>query len=120
MPGFVVLGVEETNGELEVKVETTGSRTGCPRCGVIAALHDRRVTGYDTSTRSTGRCGCGGASGCGAAMSRCAHRSPGRRRHESASRSVATVPEAPVRDAGLGCGYPRMPPAEVGRGPRPR
>ena len=44
LPGFVVLGVEEIDGELEVVVETTAARVGCPRCGVIAVLHDRRET----------------------------------------------------------------------------
>jgi transposase len=44
LPGFVVLGVDEIDGELEVVVETTAARVGCPRCGVIAALHDRRET----------------------------------------------------------------------------
>jgi len=57
LAGFVVLGVEEIGGELEVTVETTESRTGCPRCGVVAVLHDRRVTvvrdvdGFDQSVR---------------------------------------------------------------------
>ena len=44
LPGFVVLDVDEIDGELEVTVETTAARTGCPRCGVIATLHDRRET----------------------------------------------------------------------------
>ena len=44
LPGFVVLSVDEIDAELEVAVETTASRVGCPRCGVIAALHDRRGT----------------------------------------------------------------------------
>ena len=44
LPGFVVLGVHEIGDELEVVVETTACRVGCPRCGVIAALHDRRAT----------------------------------------------------------------------------
>jgi transposase len=44
LPGFVVLGVHEIGDELEMVVETTACRVGCPRCGVIAALHDRRAT----------------------------------------------------------------------------
>jgi transposase len=32
------------NGELEVTVETTATRRGCPDCGVVASLHDRRET----------------------------------------------------------------------------
>ena len=44
LPDFVVLGVDEVDDELEVVVETTACRVGCPRCGVIAALHDRRET----------------------------------------------------------------------------
>ncbi|MDP8962037.1 MAG: transposase family protein, partial [Actinomycetota bacterium] len=41
---FVVLGVDEIDDELEVTVETTAARVGCPRCGVMAVLHDRRQT----------------------------------------------------------------------------
>jgi transposase len=44
LPGFAVLSVDEIDGELEVAVETIAVRVGCPRCGVIAALHDRRET----------------------------------------------------------------------------
>jgi hypothetical protein len=42
LPGFVVLAVGEFGGELEVLIETTESVTGCPRCGVVATLHDRK------------------------------------------------------------------------------
>jgi transposase len=42
LPGFVVLAAGEYGGELELLVETTESLTGCPRCGVVATLHDRR------------------------------------------------------------------------------
>ena len=42
LPGFVVLAAGEYGGELELLVETTDSVTGCPRCGVLATLHDRR------------------------------------------------------------------------------
>jgi len=43
LPGFVVLDVGEIDDELEVTVETTAARVGCPGCGVIAVLHDRRA-----------------------------------------------------------------------------
>ena len=42
LPGFVVLAAAEYGGELEVLVETTDPVTGCPRCGVVATLHDRK------------------------------------------------------------------------------
>ncbi len=42
LPGFVVLAGAEYGGELELLVETTESVTGCPGCGVVATLHDRR------------------------------------------------------------------------------
>jgi transposase len=42
LPGFVVVATGEYAGELELLVETTESVTGCPRCGVIARLHDRK------------------------------------------------------------------------------
>jgi len=42
LPGFVVLAAAEYGGELELLVETTESVTGCPRCGVVATLHDRK------------------------------------------------------------------------------
>jgi transposase len=41
LEGFVVVGVV-VGAELEVTVETTAARVGCPSCGVVAALHDRR------------------------------------------------------------------------------
>lgn len=42
LPGFVVLAAGEYGGELELLVETTERVTGCPRCGTVATLHDRR------------------------------------------------------------------------------
>lgn len=42
LPGFRVLAAGEVAGELEVVVETTAERTGCPGCGQVAVLHDRR------------------------------------------------------------------------------
>ena len=42
LPGFVVLAAADYGGELEVLVETTESVTGCPRCGVVATVHDRQ------------------------------------------------------------------------------
>jgi transposase len=42
LPGFVVLTAAEYGGELELLIETTESVTGCPECGVVAVVHDRR------------------------------------------------------------------------------
>jgi transposase len=42
MSGFVVLAVSEYEGELEQAVETTADLVGCPSCGAVAELHDRR------------------------------------------------------------------------------
>ena len=39
--GFRVLEVM-LGTELEIRVETTATRVGCPACGVLATLHDRR------------------------------------------------------------------------------
>ncbi len=42
LPGFVVLAAADYGGELELLVETTQGVTGCPDCGVVATLHDRK------------------------------------------------------------------------------
>ena len=42
LPEFVVLAAGEYAGQVELLVETTESVTGCPRCGVVATLHDRK------------------------------------------------------------------------------
>jgi hypothetical protein len=44
LPGFVVLAVSEHDGECEQAVETTADLVGCPECGAVAELHDRRPT----------------------------------------------------------------------------
>jgi len=40
--GFAVLEAREVDGDVELVVETTARRVGCPECGVIASAHDRR------------------------------------------------------------------------------
>jgi transposase len=42
LPGFVVLAVSEVDGELEQAIETTADLVGCPECGAVAELYDRR------------------------------------------------------------------------------
>lgn len=42
LDGVRVLAVGEVDGELEVTIETTGTRVGCRGCGVIASTHARR------------------------------------------------------------------------------
>ena len=44
LSGFVLLAVSDHDGELEYAVETREWVTGCPDCGVLARLHDRRRT----------------------------------------------------------------------------
>lgn len=44
LPGFVVLAVSDYAGELEQAIETTADLVGCPACGAVAQLHDRRPT----------------------------------------------------------------------------
>jgi len=42
LAGFVLLAVSEFGGEVEQAIETTERVVGCPSCGVLARLHDRR------------------------------------------------------------------------------
>jgi transposase len=42
LPGFVVLAVSDDDGEVEQAIETTADVVGCPECGAVAELHDRR------------------------------------------------------------------------------
>ncbi len=42
LAGFVVLAVSDYGGELEQAIETTADLVGCPQCGAVAELHDRR------------------------------------------------------------------------------
>ncbi len=42
LAGFVLLAVSELGGEVEQAIETTEGVVGCPGCGVLARLHDRR------------------------------------------------------------------------------
>ena len=42
LPGFAVIAAADYGGEVELLIETTETVAGCPRCGVLADLHDRR------------------------------------------------------------------------------
>lgn len=46
LPGFRVLGVEESGCEVLVVVETTARVVACPGCGVVATAHDRMPVEY--------------------------------------------------------------------------
>jgi transposase len=42
LPGFVLLAVSELEDEIEQAIETAADLGGCPGCGAVATLHDRR------------------------------------------------------------------------------
>jgi transposase len=44
LSGFVLLAVSDHDGEIEYAIETTEAVVGCPDCGVLARLRDRRRT----------------------------------------------------------------------------
>jgi transposase len=44
LSGFVLLAVSDHDGEIEYAIETIEAVVGCPDCGVLARLHDRRRT----------------------------------------------------------------------------
>jgi transposase len=46
LPGFRVLEVEETPGEVIIRIETDAELVGCPRCGVVATAQDRMAVEY--------------------------------------------------------------------------
>ncbi|MPZ15990.1 MAG: ISL3 family transposase [Chloroflexi bacterium] len=46
LPGFRVLGVEETAAEVVIQIEMSADLVGCPGCGVVARAHGRTVVEY--------------------------------------------------------------------------
>ena len=44
LDGFRLRESGEIDGEVQLMVETTTARTGCPECGVVARAHGRRTT----------------------------------------------------------------------------
>ncbi|MDQ3989118.1 MAG: ISL3 family transposase [Actinomycetota bacterium] len=44
LDGFRVLAAADAGGELELMIETTADRVGCPACGAVATAKDRRPT----------------------------------------------------------------------------
>ncbi|MEW6583652.1 MAG: ISL3 family transposase [Actinomycetota bacterium] len=46
LDGFRVLGVEEGDAEVVIRVETVAGPVGCPGCGVVATAHDRMWVEY--------------------------------------------------------------------------
>jgi transposase len=46
LPGFRVLDVHETPGEVVIRIETSAGLVGCPGCGVMARAHGRMVVDY--------------------------------------------------------------------------
>jgi predicted RNA-binding Zn-ribbon protein involved in translation (DUF1610 family) len=77
LAGFVALGAAEVNSELEVSVETTAVRIGCPACGVITRSHGRREVMVRDVDAFGQQPGCGGVNAPGAATSRTVQRTPG-------------------------------------------
>ena len=43
LDGFRVLGVQETDAEVVIEIETSADLVGCPGCGVVARAHGRMV-----------------------------------------------------------------------------
>ncbi len=80
LPGFVVLAVSEVDGELEQAIETTVDLVGCPECGAVAQLHDRRPCWVRDLPAGADRSFWCGSSGSGAARMRYAQSGPGLRR----------------------------------------
>lgn len=46
LPGFRVLGVEEADAELTIRIETEACLVGCAECGLVAVAQDRMAVGY--------------------------------------------------------------------------
>lgn len=46
LPGFRVLGVDESEAEVVILIETTAELVGCRECGAVATAHDRMSVEY--------------------------------------------------------------------------
>lgn len=46
LPDVHVIGIEEQRSALTIHVRSRRSRPGCPECGVLAHLKDRRIVTY--------------------------------------------------------------------------
>ncbi len=107
LPGFVVLAVSDFAGEVEQAIETTVDLVGCPDCGAVAQLHDRRPCWVRDLPAGVGRLPWYGSSESGAAGRCCAQRE-GLDRDLCGDRAAGVVDRTgPRRD---------LPPCGPGRG----
>jgi hypothetical protein len=51
LDGFVLLAVDEHDGELELAVETTMDMVGCPDCAAVPTAHGRRAEAHRVQWR---------------------------------------------------------------------
>jgi zinc-finger of transposase IS204/IS1001/IS1096/IS1165 len=110
LPGFVVLAAAEYGGELELLIETTESVVGCPRCGVLATLHDRKPRWVRDLPAGGRPVVLVWFKRCGAAGSRAARSGPGRKRRRRSGRGrCSRSGPAPTAPGGSGRTPPTLP-----------